>query len=70
MKATIQALFESDYNENGLTAYFKVEDLAEDQQQAEAIRKKYANPYNEKYDTIGVTGFRGKPTLILRVQIT
>ena len=51
MKARIQALFKSKYQENGITCYFDVNKITKKP-------KKFSNPYNDKYGTIGITGFR------------
>ncbi|MBS3742484.1 MAG: hypothetical protein KGY74_10220 [Candidatus Cloacimonetes bacterium] len=59
-KAKIEAIFESEFNENGITVYFKLDDIADDRQQAVKIKNLYRNPVNERFGTIGITGFRGE----------
>lgn len=51
MKARIKAIFDSKYQENGIICYFDVDEIAQNPQ-------RFSNPINDKYGTIGITGFR------------
>lgn len=58
MKAEIKALFESKYQDDGLTAYFAIDEIAENEKHKAGLQK--CENYNEKYGTLGFTGFKGK----------